>query len=34
MLRKIVEDTPGCDGVILGGHGLFTWGETQRVLPQ
>ena len=30
MLRKIVEDTPGCDGVVLGGHGLFTWGETQR----
>jgi hypothetical protein len=21
---------PGCDGVVLGGHGLFTWGETQR----
>jgi len=30
MLRKIVEDTPGCDGVVLGGHGLFTWGDTQR----
>ncbi|HWF01002.1 MAG TPA: bifunctional rhamnulose-1-phosphate aldolase/short-chain dehydrogenase, partial [Caulobacteraceae bacterium] len=30
MLRKIVEDTPGCDGVVLGGHGLFTWGNTQR----
>jgi rhamnose utilization protein RhaD (predicted bifunctional aldolase and dehydrogenase)/NAD(P)-dependent dehydrogenase (short-subunit alcohol dehydrogenase family) len=30
MLKKIVEDTPGCDGVVLGGHGLFTWGETQR----
>ena len=30
MLRKIVQDTPGCDGVILGGHGLFTWGQTQR----
>jgi rhamnose utilization protein RhaD (predicted bifunctional aldolase and dehydrogenase)/NAD(P)-dependent dehydrogenase (short-subunit alcohol dehydrogenase family) len=30
MLRKIVEETPGCDGVILGGHGLFTWGDTQR----
>ena len=30
MLRKIVEETPGCDGVVLGGHGLFTWGETQR----
>lgn len=30
MLRKIVADNPGCDGVVLGGHGLFTWGETQR----
>ena len=30
MLRKAVEDNPGCDGIILGGHGLFTWGETQR----
>jgi len=30
MLKKIVEDTPGCDGVVLGGHGLFTWGSTQR----
>jgi NAD(P)-dependent dehydrogenase (short-subunit alcohol dehydrogenase family) len=29
-LKKIVEDTPGCDGVVLGGHGLFTWGNTQR----
>ncbi len=30
MLQKIVAETPGCDGVVLGGHGLFTWGETQR----
>jgi rhamnose utilization protein RhaD (predicted bifunctional aldolase and dehydrogenase)/NAD(P)-dependent dehydrogenase (short-subunit alcohol dehydrogenase family) len=30
MLKKIVADTPGCDGVVLGGHGLFTWGHTQR----
>ena len=30
MLKKIVKDTPGCDGVVLGGHGLFTWGNTQR----
>jgi rhamnose utilization protein RhaD (predicted bifunctional aldolase and dehydrogenase) len=30
MLRRIVQQTPGCDGVVLGGHGLFTWGETQR----
>jgi rhamnose utilization protein RhaD (predicted bifunctional aldolase and dehydrogenase)/NAD(P)-dependent dehydrogenase (short-subunit alcohol dehydrogenase family) len=30
MLQRIVAETPGCDGVVLGGHGLFTWGETQR----
>jgi rhamnose utilization protein RhaD (predicted bifunctional aldolase and dehydrogenase)/NAD(P)-dependent dehydrogenase (short-subunit alcohol dehydrogenase family) len=30
MLKKIVEETPECDGVVLGGHGLFTWGNTQR----
>lgn len=30
MLRKAVLATPGCDGVVLGGHGLFTWGNTQR----
>jgi rhamnose utilization protein RhaD (predicted bifunctional aldolase and dehydrogenase)/NAD(P)-dependent dehydrogenase (short-subunit alcohol dehydrogenase family) len=30
MLRNAVKDDPQCDGVILGGHGLFTWGDTQR----
>ena len=30
MLKKAVEANPGCDGVVLGGHGLFTWGNTQR----
>ena len=30
MLKKAVEATPGCDGIILGGHGLFTWGNTQH----
>jgi rhamnose utilization protein RhaD (predicted bifunctional aldolase and dehydrogenase)/NAD(P)-dependent dehydrogenase (short-subunit alcohol dehydrogenase family) len=30
MLKKIVAQTPGCDGIVLGGHGLFTWGNTQR----
>src|SRR5262245_46326313 len=29
MLKKAVEEHPGCDGIILGGHGLFTWGTTQ-----
>jgi len=30
MLKKGVDANPGCDGIVLGGHGLFTWGETQR----
>src|SRR6202453_1747803 len=30
MMRRVVEANPGCDGVVLGGHGLFTWGNTQR----
>jgi len=30
MMKRIVEKNPGCDGIVLGGHGLFTWGETQR----
>jgi rhamnose utilization protein RhaD (predicted bifunctional aldolase and dehydrogenase)/NAD(P)-dependent dehydrogenase (short-subunit alcohol dehydrogenase family) len=30
MLRQAVADNPGCDGIILGSHGLFTWGQTQR----
>jgi rhamnose utilization protein RhaD (predicted bifunctional aldolase and dehydrogenase) len=30
MLRDAVKQDPKCDGVILGGHGLFTWGNTQR----
>jgi NAD(P)-dependent dehydrogenase (short-subunit alcohol dehydrogenase family) len=29
-MRRAVRDNPGCDGIVLGGHGLFTWGETQR----
>ena len=29
-MRRVVEENPGCDGIVLGGHGLFTWGETQR----
>ncbi|QDA59431.1 bifunctional aldolase/short-chain dehydrogenase [Hymenobacter jejuensis] len=28
QLEKIVQDNPHLRGVILGGHGLFTWGET------
>jgi rhamnose utilization protein RhaD (predicted bifunctional aldolase and dehydrogenase)/NAD(P)-dependent dehydrogenase (short-subunit alcohol dehydrogenase family) len=30
MLRDAVGASKGCDGIVLGGHGLFTWGETQR----
>jgi rhamnose utilization protein RhaD (predicted bifunctional aldolase and dehydrogenase)/NAD(P)-dependent dehydrogenase (short-subunit alcohol dehydrogenase family) len=30
MMQKAVAENPECDGVVLGGHGLFTWGETQR----
>ena len=30
MLKQAVSGNPDCDGIILGGHGLFTWGETQR----
>ena len=30
MLKRIVAETSGCDGVVLGGHGLFTWGSTPR----
>jgi rhamnulose-1-phosphate aldolase/alcohol dehydrogenase len=28
QLSKVVEENPNLRGVILGGHGLFTWGET------
>jgi rhamnose utilization protein RhaD (predicted bifunctional aldolase and dehydrogenase)/NAD(P)-dependent dehydrogenase (short-subunit alcohol dehydrogenase family) len=30
MLRQVVAAHPGCDGIVLGSHGLFTWGTTQR----
>jgi rhamnose utilization protein RhaD (predicted bifunctional aldolase and dehydrogenase)/NAD(P)-dependent dehydrogenase (short-subunit alcohol dehydrogenase family) len=29
MLRRAVETHPGCDGIVLGSHGLFSWGATQ-----
>ena len=29
MLRRAVTEHPDCDGIVLGGHGLFTWGMTQ-----
>src|SRR5258707_11933183 len=30
LIEKAVKDSPGTDGIILGGHGLFTLGATQR----
>jgi rhamnose utilization protein RhaD (predicted bifunctional aldolase and dehydrogenase)/NAD(P)-dependent dehydrogenase (short-subunit alcohol dehydrogenase family) len=30
VMRKTIAENPGCDGIVLGGHGLFTWGQTQR----
>jgi rhamnulose-1-phosphate aldolase/alcohol dehydrogenase len=27
-LRKYLEENPGIRGIILGSHGLFTWGDT------
>ena len=30
MLRRAVRESPNCDGIVLGGHGLFTWGDTQQ----
>ena len=30
MLQRAVEANPNCDGIVLGGHGLFSWGETSE----
>lgn len=30
LIEKAVKEDPGIDGLILGGHGLFTWGTSQR----
>jgi rhamnose utilization protein RhaD (predicted bifunctional aldolase and dehydrogenase)/NAD(P)-dependent dehydrogenase (short-subunit alcohol dehydrogenase family) len=30
LIERAVQDNPGAEGLILGGHGLFTWGMTQR----
>jgi len=29
LLERAVHDHPRIDGILLGGHGLFTWGHTQ-----
>lgn len=28
MLHRAIEANPDCDGIVLGGHGLFSWGDT------
>ena len=30
LIERAVQDNPGTEGLVLGGHGLFTWGTTQR----
>jgi rhamnose utilization protein RhaD (predicted bifunctional aldolase and dehydrogenase)/NAD(P)-dependent dehydrogenase (short-subunit alcohol dehydrogenase family) len=30
LIKEAVTENAGTDGLILGGHGLFTWGTTQR----
>jgi len=30
MLEEAVRNNPGAEGILLGSHGLFTWGSTQR----
>jgi rhamnose utilization protein RhaD (predicted bifunctional aldolase and dehydrogenase)/NAD(P)-dependent dehydrogenase (short-subunit alcohol dehydrogenase family) len=30
MIEHAIKDDPEADGLILGGHGLFTWGMTQH----
>jgi rhamnose utilization protein RhaD (predicted bifunctional aldolase and dehydrogenase)/NAD(P)-dependent dehydrogenase (short-subunit alcohol dehydrogenase family) len=30
MLKSAVERAPSADGLLLGNHGLFTWGDTAR----
>jgi rhamnose utilization protein RhaD (predicted bifunctional aldolase and dehydrogenase)/NAD(P)-dependent dehydrogenase (short-subunit alcohol dehydrogenase family) len=30
LIESAVRDNPRADGLILGSHGLFTWGATQR----
>ncbi len=31
MLKNAVAANPQCDGIVLGGHGLFSWGETSEI---
>jgi rhamnulose-1-phosphate aldolase/alcohol dehydrogenase len=29
-LQRAAEENPGLDGILLGSHGIFTWGDTSR----
>jgi len=30
LIAGAVKENPGVEGLVLGGHGLFTWGSSQR----
>jgi rhamnose utilization protein RhaD (predicted bifunctional aldolase and dehydrogenase)/NAD(P)-dependent dehydrogenase (short-subunit alcohol dehydrogenase family) len=30
VMRNALESASGCDGIVLAGHGLFTWGDSSR----
>lgn len=30
LIEQAIHDNPAAQGLVLGGHGLFTWGTTQR----
>jgi len=30
QFERAVKENPGCEGLILASHGLFTWGDTPR----
>jgi rhamnose utilization protein RhaD (predicted bifunctional aldolase and dehydrogenase)/NAD(P)-dependent dehydrogenase (short-subunit alcohol dehydrogenase family) len=30
LIERAVKDNPAMEGLVLGSHGLFTWGNTQR----
>jgi rhamnose utilization protein RhaD (predicted bifunctional aldolase and dehydrogenase)/NAD(P)-dependent dehydrogenase (short-subunit alcohol dehydrogenase family) len=30
LIESTVKNNPGAEGILLGSHGLFTWGQTQR----
>jgi rhamnulose-1-phosphate aldolase/alcohol dehydrogenase len=34
QLEKCLAENPGIRGIVLGGHGLFTWGDTSKACYQ